>query len=87
MLHHPFIVFMGLLSDQPLGIHAGPSLFILCDGVRARRRTSQLSQKRFTSGVLPRLVPDRLASLYASQIVLIFEHLHDKNIVFRDLKP
>ena len=26
-------------------------------------------------------------SLYAAQIVLIFEHLHDKNIIFRDLKP
>ena len=26
-------------------------------------------------------------SLYAAQIVLIFEHLHDRNIIFRDLKP
>jgi len=26
-------------------------------------------------------------SLYAAQMVLIFEHLHDKNIIFRDLKP
>lgn len=26
-------------------------------------------------------------SLYAAQIALIFEHLHDKNVIFRDLKP
>jgi serine/threonine protein kinase len=26
-------------------------------------------------------------SLYAAQIVLVFEHLHDKSTIFRDLKP
>lgn len=30
---------------------------------------------------------DGYCRLYAAQIVLIFEYLHDKNIIFRDLKP
>ena len=27
------------------------------------------------------------ASFYISQVVLIFEHLHEKGIIYRDLKP
>lgn len=28
-----------------------------------------------------------LSSFYATQVILVFEYLHQKDIVYRDLKP
>jgi serine/threonine protein kinase len=32
-------------------------------------------------------LPNNVARIYAAQIILSFEHLHNRNIVYRDLKP
>jgi serine/threonine protein kinase len=65
----------------------GRTIFILCDGVYSRRRAAVLHKKCDQDLKLSSIVDSFLGSLYAAQIVLIFEHLHEKNIIFRDLKP
>ncbi len=32
-------------------------------------------------------LPNSVAKLYTAEIVLAFEHMHKKNIIYRDLKP
>ena len=73
MLHHPFIIQLeGFCQDARY-------LYFIMEFVPGGELLSYLrSVSRLES---------YHSSLYAAQIVLIFEHLHDKNIIFRDLKP
>lgn len=32
-------------------------------------------------------LPNNVAKTYTAEIVLAFEHMHKKNIIYRDLKP
>ena len=32
-------------------------------------------------------LPEAMAKLYAAEVLLALEHLHERNVVYRDLKP
>ena len=47
----------------------------------------QLSRVRPISGIPLCRFTNETASFYTAEILLAFQHLHDFNIVYRDLKP
>lgn len=73
IIHHPFIIQLeGFTQDARY-------LYFIMDYVPGGELLSYLRS-------VTRIEPPQ-AVLYAAQIILTFEHLHDKNIIFRDLKP
>jgi protein kinase X len=73
-LNHPFIVEMkGLIVNDPKYLY-----FILEFIQGGELFTILRSQGNF---------PEEQAKFYSAHIITIFEYLHSKNIVYRDLKP
>ena len=73
-LNHPFIVEMkGLITTDPKYLY-----FILEFIQGGELFTILRSQGSF---------PEEQAKFYGAHIITIFEYLHSKNIVYRDLKP
>ena len=72
-LNHPFIANMrGLQQDSR-------SLYLMMDFVDGGELYKLIQSKQ--------RLDLRLTKFYASQIVLCFEYLHSKHLIYRDLKP
>lgn len=92
-LSHPFIVNMAVAFDDPRS--AGPSLsFVLCRQIRVPRRFFVYIVLEFVQGgpFDTRLrgegqLKDDESAFYTAQIVHIFEYMHAKCYLYRDLKP
>ena len=72
-VHHPFIVDMFLTFQTP------SNLFMCLEYMVGGELFSHLRKEG-------RFAPD-VAKFYAASIVLALEYLHDKDIIYRDLKP
>ena len=72
-LNHPFILKLnGISQDQRI-------MYMFIDFMKAGDLMKVLNKFK-------QLEPGH-AMFYAAQIVLCFEYMHSKNLVFRDLKP
>eukprot|EP00999_Lentomonas_sp_LEN2_P001762 NODE_286_length_1719_cov_80.238065_g257_i0.p1 GENE.NODE_286_length_1719_cov_80.238065_g257_i0~~NODE_286_length_1719_cov_80.238065_g257_i0.p1 ORF type:complete len:330 (+),score=38.26 NODE_286_length_1719_cov_80.238065_g257_i0:83-1072(+) len=72
-VNHPFAVNM-LTTFQDT-----KRLYIVMEFVAGGELFSQLR--------MARKFPNDVAKFYAAEVILVFEHLHERNVCYRDLKP